>query len=202
MSTENSEGSSDFSSRSISVVVAQLKCRSLQEWSEKRCNPPFSKFIRAARQGFFHSVEIFWEKITALGGSSTWCLRPRRSGIPNCDILLKVDKNIPKKGGQGVLPLGCLPLWGREGVTLKITAPSQQEHIKLRFSTEPIFSKILLSKIIERGFATAGTLRFPRINYAGLLTPLPPSRTLRSSRFWLLPRTYPAHTRVLSRCSP
>jgi hypothetical protein len=24
-------------------------------------------------------------------------------------------------GGQGLLPLGCLPLWGREGVTLPMT---------------------------------------------------------------------------------
>jgi len=31
-------------------------------------------------------------------------------------------------GGQGALPLGCLPLWGREGVTL-ISPKSMNEMI-------------------------------------------------------------------------
>jgi hypothetical protein len=31
-----------------------------------------------------------------------------------------------EKGGQGVLPLGCLPLWGREGVTLIIPQTKYQ----------------------------------------------------------------------------
>ena len=30
----------------------------------------------------------------------------------------KVLENLVKMGVKGVLPLGCLPLWGREGVTL------------------------------------------------------------------------------------
>jgi hypothetical protein len=29
-----------------------------------------------------------------------------------------VEKTLNKKGVKGTLPLGCLPLWGREGVTL------------------------------------------------------------------------------------
>ena len=57
--------------------------------------------------------------IIALGGSSTSCFRPRRQGIPkNAITPQKVDENTSKVGVKGVLPLGCLPLWGREGVTL------------------------------------------------------------------------------------
>jgi len=37
---------------------------------------------------------------------------------PCCDNHQKVDRKIkPKEGVKGVLPLDCLPLWGREGVT-------------------------------------------------------------------------------------
>jgi hypothetical protein len=39
---------------------------------------------------------------------------------PHCDNPHAVDENIPKKGVKGVHPLGCLPLWGREGVTLAV----------------------------------------------------------------------------------
>jgi hypothetical protein len=35
-----------------------------------------------------------------------------------------------------VLPLGSLPLWGREGVTLTTTIEDFQTTHKLRFSTE------------------------------------------------------------------
>jgi hypothetical protein len=31
-------------------------------------------------------------------------------------------KNPDKKGGKGMLPACCLPLWGREGVTLLAAA--------------------------------------------------------------------------------
>jgi hypothetical protein len=34
-----------------------------------------------------------------------------------------------KVGGQGVLPLSCFPLWGREGVTLT-NAREIPEHLK------------------------------------------------------------------------
>ena len=55
----------------------------------------------------------------ALGGSSTSCFRPRRQGIPkNVIAPQKVDENTSKVGVKGVLPACCLPLWGREGVTL------------------------------------------------------------------------------------
>jgi hypothetical protein len=45
-------------------------------------------------------------------------------GIPPIAITLdKVENNTPKKEGvKGMLPLGCLPLWGREGVTLIVAA--------------------------------------------------------------------------------
>jgi hypothetical protein len=45
---------------------------------------------------------------------------PRRYGIPYNDSNAWV-RSLDKMGGsRGVLPLGCLPLWGKEGVTLKI----------------------------------------------------------------------------------
>jgi hypothetical protein len=38
-----------------------------------------------------------------------------------------VEKNPTAPGGQGGLPpLGCLPLWGREGVTLVISTPDKK----------------------------------------------------------------------------
>jgi hypothetical protein len=37
-----------------------------------------------------------------------------------------LEKGKDKKGVKGMFPLGCLPLWGREGVTLIIS----KEHIR------------------------------------------------------------------------
>ncbi len=50
-----------------------------------------------------------------------------------------------------MLPLGCLPLWGREGVTLITTTGDSQTTHKSRISTEPDFpkSEILISLIYE-----------------------------------------------------
>jgi hypothetical protein len=42
----------------------------------------------------------------------------------------KVDENTSKVGVKGVLPLGCFPLWGREGVTLIATAEINLERKK------------------------------------------------------------------------
>jgi len=47
-------------------------------------------------------------------------------GIPHVAIALNEvngklrEKTSEKKGVKGALPLGCFPLWGREGVTLVI----------------------------------------------------------------------------------
>jgi hypothetical protein len=35
-------------------------------------------------------------------------------------------KNPDKSGGKGMLPLGCLPLWGREGITLLSAAENKR----------------------------------------------------------------------------
>jgi len=45
-------------------------------------------------------------------------------GIPHIAITPeKVENNTPKKEGvKGMLPACCLPLWGREGVTLLAAA--------------------------------------------------------------------------------
>jgi hypothetical protein len=34
-------------------------------------------------------------------------------------------KNPDKRGGKGMLPLGCFPLWGREGVILLAAAENK-----------------------------------------------------------------------------
>jgi len=41
-----------------------------------------------------------------------------------------------KRGGKGMLPLGCLPLWGREEVTLTAAADNYRMTLKKRISTE------------------------------------------------------------------
>ena len=45
-------------------------------------------------------------------------------------------------GVKGVLPLGCLPLWGREGVTLLYTEEVWQVTGKRGFFQSPIFNCI------------------------------------------------------------
>jgi hypothetical protein len=42
-----------------------------------------------------------------------------------------------KEGVKGMLPLGCLPLWGREGVILIVAAENYRMTLKKRVSTEP-----------------------------------------------------------------
>jgi hypothetical protein len=46
-------------------------------------------------------------------------------------------KILHDKGSRG-LPLGCLPLWGREGVNLTTTTEYLLNNSKLRISTELI----------------------------------------------------------------
>jgi hypothetical protein len=48
-------------------------------------------------------------------------------------------KNLNKRGGKGMLPVGCLPLWGREGVTLLAAAENKRITQKKRISTKPKF---------------------------------------------------------------
>jgi hypothetical protein len=45
------------------------------------------------------------------------------------------EKNPTVMGSRGLVPLGCLPLWGREGVTLAISTPAQKT--KKGFLIEP-----------------------------------------------------------------
>ena len=45
-----------------------------------------------------------------------------------------------------MLRLGCLPLWGREGVTLIATAENYRMTLKKRVSTEPILKKNCLAR--------------------------------------------------------
>ena len=64
--------------------------------------------------------------IPPLGGRSGASSDPRLS--KEVDLKLCI-----RGGGQGVLPLGCLPLWGREGVTLTTTSEDFQTTQKLGF---------------------------------------------------------------------
>jgi hypothetical protein len=42
-------------------------------------------------------------------------------------------KNLNKRGGKGMLLLGCLPLWEREGVTLLAAAENKRITGKIGF---------------------------------------------------------------------
>jgi len=48
-----------------------------------------------------------------------------------------------------MLPLGCLPLWGGEGVTLIATAENYQITFKKRVSTEPKTAKKRAPKVLN-----------------------------------------------------
>jgi hypothetical protein len=48
-------------------------------------------------------------------------------------------KNPDKRGGKGMLPACCLPLWEREGVTLLAAAENKRITQKKRISTKPFF---------------------------------------------------------------
>jgi hypothetical protein len=50
-------------------------------------------------------------------------------------------KNPDKRGGKGMLPLGCLPLWGRKGVTLLAAAENKQITGKRGFQQIPNLGK-------------------------------------------------------------
>jgi len=43
----------------------------------------------------------------------------------NAMVSRKVDENISKVGVKGVLPVGCIPLWGREGAPFIVAAESK-----------------------------------------------------------------------------
>jgi len=72
-----------------------------------------------------------------LGALCTLCFRPRRSAShpPYCENHLKVKGKIRQKRGKGDIPLVCLPLWGREGVTL-IAFPKYKKMGSDRISPE------------------------------------------------------------------
>jgi len=56
-------------------------------------------------------------------------------------------KYIPKKEGvKGMLPSGCFPLWGREGVIFQAAAGNKRIETKEDFNREP--KKVLLKKSV------------------------------------------------------
>jgi hypothetical protein len=52
-------------------------------------------------------------------------------------------KNLNKRGGKGMLPLGCLLLWGREGVTLLAAAENKRITGKRGLQQSQKFNKII-----------------------------------------------------------
>jgi hypothetical protein len=103
-----------------------------------------SCFFTFLRRGF---VEILKETINRSWGLQHIMLPPpRHLGIPYSAITPeKVENNTPKNEGvKGMLPLGCLPLWGGEGVTLMAAAENKRITQKKRISTKPNFEFTLL----------------------------------------------------------
>jgi hypothetical protein len=50
---------------------------------------------------------------------------------------IRLCRPLPKmRGVKGMLPLGCLPLWGREGVTLILVVNESANNRKNRISPE------------------------------------------------------------------
>ena len=89
------------------------------------------------------SVETLIATINRSWGLQHIVLPPPPLGQPPIAITPdKVENNTPEKEGvKGMLPLGCLPLWGREGVTLIAAAENYRMTKKKRVSTEPKINK-------------------------------------------------------------
>jgi hypothetical protein len=82
-------------------------------------------------------IETLKQKQTnALGGFSFSCICPRCWGIPPIAIIPDKVKIYPekKRGVKGMLPLGCFPLWGREGVILQAAAENKRIEKKEDFN--------------------------------------------------------------------
>jgi hypothetical protein len=62
-----------------------------------------------------------------LGAPAHRASAPAARASPNIAIIIRrLMKNPDKRGGKGMLPLGCLPLWGRERVTLLAAAENKR----------------------------------------------------------------------------
>jgi hypothetical protein len=62
---------------------------------------------------------------------------PPLSSSPTIAIIIRrLMKNLNKKGGKEMLPACCLPLWGREGVTLLAAAENKRITLKKKISYE------------------------------------------------------------------
>jgi hypothetical protein len=76
-------------------------------------------------------------------------------------------KNLNKRGGKGMLPLGCLPLWGREGVTLMAAAEDKRITGKRGFQQSPFLvfvTKFFIYSIVKTKKLRGWIDTLPKIN--------------------------------------
>ena len=81
------------------------------------------------KKGFWGSVEILERNRKSLLEALFYIvlLAPAARASPDIVIIIRrLMKNPDKRGGRGMLPLGCLPLWEREGVTLLAAAENKR----------------------------------------------------------------------------
>jgi hypothetical protein len=73
-------------------------------------------------------------------------LPPPLSSSPNSAIIIRrLMKNLNKRGVKRMLPLGCLPLWGKKGVTLLAAAEKVNYFEKEDFNKAHITQYQILS---------------------------------------------------------
>jgi hypothetical protein len=82
------------------------------------------------------SVEILIETNNRSWGLHLFMLPPPLLGHPPIAITPDTVEIYPekKKGVKGMLPLGCFPLWGREGVILQAAAENKRIETKEDFN--------------------------------------------------------------------
>jgi hypothetical protein len=78
-----------------------------------------------------------------LGALCTLCNHPRCPGIPHIAMIIRtLMEKSDQRGGEEMPLLGCLPLWGREGVTLMVPGREKVNNGVKQISKEPIFSDL------------------------------------------------------------
>jgi len=88
--------------------------------------------------------------IITLPGASGFTSAPDAQASPHSAIITHKVNQIAKKGVKGIHPTCCLPLWGREGVTVVFFFSQQKDEQNQVFSRAVIYSiDTLLKKYNE-----------------------------------------------------